>query len=347
MTKRNKLDNAAIAELLSREAEEASYPLQTALRRAARAAFLWPEEATDIAAAGRSLTQLPSVGPHLEKLLRAWLARPPKLGPVPEIRRGFITLPAARKILARHPFGKTRLRGDLQMHTVWSDGSGTVAAMAQGAAERGYEYIAITDHARALKIAGGIDERQLLEEGEEIKLVNAERNESLRVLWSVELNLNPRGEGDLEADVLRRLDIVIGAFHSSLRMTEDQTARYLAALKNPAVNILAHPRGRIFNYRVGLRADWPKVFELAAKLDKAVEIDCYPDRQDLDVELLKIARAAGVRISLGTDAHHPWQLMFIELGLAAAAKADIAPDRILNFLPRNKLLSWARKVRTI
>ena len=114
---------------------------------------------------------------------------------------------------------------------------------------------------------------------------------------------------------------MLGAFHSALRKTEDQTERYINALNLRGLHILGHPRGRIYNFRLGLQADWLKVFERAAKLGKAVEIDCYPDRQDLDVERLKLARKAGVRISLGTDSHHPWQLDFIQFGMAAAVLA--------------------------
>ena len=157
--------------------------------------------------------------------------------------------------------------------------------------------------------------------------------------------MNPRGEGDMEPRSLARLDLVIGAFHSSLRTKEDQTARYLAALRNPDIQILAHPLGRIYNYRLGLKADWPRVFAEAAKLNKAVEIDSYPDRQDLNVTLLRLAREAGVRISLGTDSHHPEQLEFIELGLAAAVKAKIPAERIVNFMPLPQLREWVQNVR--
>jgi DNA polymerase (family 10) len=125
----------------------------------------------------------------------------------------------------------------------------------------------------------------------------------------------------------------------------DQTPRYLAALRNRDIQVLGHPRGRIYNYRLGLKADWSRVFAEAAKVDKAVEIDCYPDRQDLNLSLLKLARVEGARVSLGTDAHHPWQLEFIELGLAAALKAKIPADRIINFLPLGNLKRWVAKVR--
>ena len=242
----------------------------------------------------------------------------------------------------------TKLRGDLQMHTRWSDGSGTVAEMADAAVNRSYDYIAITDHSKTLKIAGGIDERALKRQGMEIAKVNAALSKSaphVTVLRSIEMNLNPRGEGDMSPDSLRSLDLVLGSFHSALRTTEDQTERYLAALRNPHVHILGHPRGRIYNFRIGLQADWSRVFAEAVRLDKALEIDCYPDRQDLNVELLKIARDHGTRISLGTDAHHAWQLEFIDLGLAAALRAKIPADRILNFMPILELKGWAQSVR--
>ena len=144
---------------------------------------------------------------------------------------------------------------------------------------------------------------------------------------------------------LSPLDLVLGSFHSSLRTIEDQTQRYLAALSNPYIQILAHPRGRIYNYRIGLSADWPRVFAEASELDKALEIDCYPDRQDLNVGLLKVAREHGTRISIGTDAHHPWQLQFIELGLAAALKAKISSHQIINFMPISDLKNWVKQTR--
>jgi histidinol phosphatase-like PHP family hydrolase len=164
----------------------------------------------------------------------------------------------------------------------------------------------------------------------------------LRVLRAIEMNLSPAGEGDMDAAVLAGLDLVLGAFHSKLRLTDDQTDRYLAALRAPTWHVLAHPRGRIFNFRAGLRADWRRVFDAAAAADRAVEIDAYPDRQDLDVELLEIARASGVRISIGSDAHAPYQLRFAPLGSAAALAAGIPRERILNFMAREHLLTWSR-----
>ena len=230
------------------------------------------------------------------------------------------------------------------MHTTWSDGSGTVAQMAEAARERGYDYIAITDHSKGLKIAGGIDEADPRKQSAEIAKANvlmSRDSRKLKVLRSIEMNLNPRGEGDMDCRFLSKLDLVLGSFHSVLRVREDQTARYLAALLNPQIQILAHPQGRIYNYRLGLKADWPRVFAETAKLDKAVEIDCYPDRKDLNLSLLRLARTEGARISLGTDAHHPWQLGFIELGLGATLQAKIPAERIVNFMSISDLKRWA------
>jgi histidinol phosphatase-like PHP family hydrolase len=343
------LSNAQIAELLAREAEASNGILVRAFRRAARSAFLWPEEVVDLAAEKRPLTELRAVGPFIAKRIQRWIETPPPLAPrPPPLRRDFFALADARKLLNANPAWAKSLRGDLQMHTRWSDGSGTIGEMAEAARQRGYEYIAITDHSKGLKIAGGIDEVQLKEQSAEIARVNrsiATRRDHMRVLSSIELNLDPRGQGDMDSRALAKLDIVLGSFHSVLRKKEDQTERYLAALRNPHIQILGHPRGRIYNYRLGLKADWPRVFAEAARLDKAVEIDCYPDRQDLNLSLLKLARREDCRISLGTDAHHPWQLEFIDLGLAAALKSKIPAQRIINFMSILQLKEWVARVR--
>jgi DNA polymerase (family 10) len=341
------LSNAEIGELLAREAAASQDILNRAFRKAARSAFLWPEQASALHRNGIPLTTLKGIGPFIAERVQRWLDHPPPKKVIPPVlRRDFIALADARILLHRKATWARSLRGDLQMHTQWSDGSGTLAEMADAATARGYEYIGITDHSKGLKIAGGIDEAKLAEQGTEILALNrAQTHGTLTILRSLEMNLNPRGEGDMRPSALARLDLVLGSFHSSLRTADDQTRRYLAALRNPNIQILGHPRGRIYNYRLGLRADWPRVFAEAAKLDKAVEIDCYPDRQDLNLNLLRMARREGVRISLGTDAHHPPQLAFIELGLAAALLAKISPERIVNFLSLDQLRGWVKKVR--
>lgn len=346
-----RVTNSDVAEWLALQAEEAKAPmLAKAYRRASRSAFGWLEEVSAILKRGGSLTELNAVGPYLEKRIQEFVSGPVvRVRPSP-LRKNFLTISEARALLAKKPSWVTDYKGDLQMHTNWSDGSATVRDMADAAIERGYQYIGITDHTKGLKIAGGIDEASLQTQGEEIDVVNAAlQNEGkrFRVLKSAELNISPLGFSDMESDASRKLDIVVGSFHSALRKTEDQTERYVAALKNPDFDILGHPRGRIYNYRLGLKADWQKVFATAARFDKAVEIDSYPDRQDLDGSLLKIAKLEGCKIAIDTDAHHPWQLAFVELGLAAAIKAGIPQDKIVNFFPVDELLEWVKARRRL
>ena len=340
--------NSGIAELLATAAETAKQPLQKALRRASRRAFLWPEEAAQLVQEGRSLEEFSGVGPYLNKLISRWVQESVPVPETPEIRRGFFSITEAHAVLAAKPSWLREIKGDLQMHTQWSDGTGTIDEMAEAAFACAYEYIAITDHSKGLKIAGGMNEDQLREQAIEIARVNNDlkaKGQKLRVLRSIELNLDPSGNGDMDHSALSELDLVLGCFHSALRRKEDQTERYLSALRNPSIQILGHPRGRIYNFRLGLTADWPRVFDLAAELDKAVEIDSYPDRQDLSHDLVKLARKAGCRISLGTDSHGPPQLRFIEFGLASALSAGIKREQILNFMTAGELLAWSARVR--
>jgi histidinol phosphatase-like PHP family hydrolase len=341
------LDNAAIAELFAREAEHASGHLKQAFRRASRKALLWPDEACDLVLTRRSLTELDGIGLTLARRIHQWMEELPVVVDPPEIRSEFLTFAQARKILAQHTKWSAMLRGDLHMHTLWSDGSSSVAEMARAAEERGHRFIAITDHTKGLKIANGLNEQRLLEQGIEIDATNAalaSRGADLVILKSAEVNLSPIGQLDIDDFALTKLDLVIGSFHSALRRTEDQTDRYLAALRNKGIHVLGHPQTRIYNHREGLRADWSRVFAEAAHLDKAVEIDGYPDRQDLKMSLLRLARTEGVRISLGTDAHHPWQLAFMNFSLAAAQLIGFPKDQILNFMSTQELRSWATQI---
>ena len=343
------LRNSDIAELLALAAEDSKMPLQKALKRASRKALMWPEEAALILQEGRSLTELPTVGPTLNRIIHAWIEDPPSIPRPPEIRQHFLTATETQNVLAKKPDWAASVNGDLQMHTVWSDGSGCIEDMARAALDRGYQFIAITDHSKGLKIAGGINEQQLEQQAEEIRSVNAKlqaEGARFQVLRSIELNLSPAGDGDMEHACLQKVDVVLGCFHSALRRKEDQTERYLAGLRNPDIQILGHPRGRIYNFRPGLTADWEQVFAVAAELDKAVEIDGYPDRQDLSLDLLKLAKKSGCRISLGTDSHDSSQLRFMDYSLAAAIRAEISRDRILNFMSVDELRAWVEHVRS-
>jgi DNA polymerase (family 10) len=343
------LRNRDIAELLSREAkEDHSDQRRRALQRAARAAlWRWTEEAADLHAQGRSLAELALVGPWLAAIIGHWLEAPPPVEEPSPLRAGFLTLADARETLASHADWVRDYRGDLQMHTTWSDGAESLEVMVSTAIERGYEYVAVTDHSVGLPIARGMSEDKLREQWRAIDDLSVSLPQGFSVLRGLEMNLSPEGIGDMSDEVLRGVDVVLGAFHSRLRVTEDQTERYLRALANPNVNVLAHPRGRRYDVRFGLHADWERVARAAAERDIALEIDSWPDRQDLDVPSLRFVAEAGCRVAIDTDAHKPHELAFVEFGLAAAIRAGIRRDRVVNFLPRDELLAWSRASRGV
>ena len=304
---------------------------------------MWPEEAADLVARDRSLTELHNVGDKLAGRIKAWIEDPPEIDETPVLRRDFMTLAQARRLLAEHPEWPS-LRGDLQMHTVLSDGKASVAEMARTGIELGYEYIAITDHSKGLKIAGGADEAAFAAQGQEIDRVNQVVGEAsgFRVLKAMEMNIDANGEGDMDAHVFDLFDLVLGSFHSQLRTTDDQTPRYLAALDNEDIQIIGHPRGRKFNNRRGLIADWRTVLDAAAEAGKALEINSYPDRQDLSLEILEQAGPDNL-FSIGTDAHNPAEMQLFEYGLSQALAAGLSADRIVNFWSAERVLEWAAR----
>jgi histidinol phosphatase-like PHP family hydrolase len=343
------MTNADLAELLRRAAQdEQPDHRRRALDRAGRAALFWPDEVSALVGRDEDLTSLRAVGPWVASRIRQWLddgVEPPE---PEEIRRDFLTLARARVVLAESSGWAEGLQADLQMHTTWSDGATSLRTMAEAVGAAGYRFAAITDHSKSLRIARGMSEDELARQGVEIRALNRELRESgsdLQLLRSIEMDVFVDGSGDMDPAALQELDLVLGAFHTKLRDDSDQTERYLAALRNPDVHVLAHPRARKFGRRLGLTADWPRVFAEAAALDKALEIDASPDRQDLNVELLRIARDAGARVSIGTDAHQPAELAFMEFGLAAAILADVPKERILNFASREDVLAWTRGER--
>ncbi|HYH27576.1 MAG TPA: hypothetical protein VEA19_02235 [Actinomycetota bacterium] len=341
------LANLELAELLARASAQEDAPhRQRALRRASRHALMWPEEAHAVLEGGRSLTELRAVGPWVARILEGWMEAPPELPEPPALRSGFLSFAHALEVVRANP--DWVVRGDHQVHSTWSDGSLPVRGMVDQAAPYGYDRIAITDHSKGLPIARGMPEEKLARQAREIASVNADleaEGASIRVLHAIEMNLSPLGEGDMDPEALWNLDLVLGAFHSKLRTKEDQTERYVAALRNPDINVLAHPRGRRWDHRLGLGADWGRVFAEAAEQGVALEIDAYPDRQDLNVELLEVARESGCWISMGTDAHADWELQFMPMAVAAAILARVPRDRVLNLLPREQLVLWARQAR--
>jgi histidinol phosphatase-like PHP family hydrolase len=341
--------NIELAELLAQESEKQEGNKQKAARRASRHALSWPVEAEAVLADPEAkLTDLSSVGPWVARLIQEWLEEPQEVVVESALREDFQTLSSAKEIVAAEPGWKEELQGDLQMHSTYSDGSLSIQEMAMHALDLGYSYVAMTDHSKGLHIAGGMSEERLAEQGAEIDELNRYFEDSeieFKVLKALEMNLSITGDGDMEPDSLEPLDLILGSFHSQLRKKEDQTTRYIAGVRNPHVNVLGHPRGRQWNFRLGLIADWPRVFDVAAELDKAVEIDSHPNRQDLNRDLLELAREAGVRISIGTDAHYKHELHNIEIGLSAALSAGIERDRIINYMSADELADWARSTR--
>ena len=232
-------------------------------------------------------------------------------------------------------------RGDLQMHSVWSDGSQTLEEIAATAIARGYEYCAVTDHSYGLPIAGGVSMAQLAEQHREIDRLNRRHRRRFRMLKGIEANIRADGSIDMEPHELQRLDLVVAAPHSALRTTADQTARLVRAVATPGVHILGHPRGRMYGSRPGISADWKTVFEAAARGDVAVEIDGDPARQDIDFELARAALDAECLFALDSDAHGAADFSFVETAIAHARLAGVPAERVINCWPLTALVEWA------
>ncbi len=234
-------------------------------------------------------------------------------------------------------------RGDLQMHSTWSDGSESLAALVDGCLERGYSYCAVTDHSYGLPIAHGVSMADLRRQHREIDALNREHAGRFRMLKGIEANIRADGRVDMTLDERRSVEIVVASPHSGLRLSADQTERMVAAVTQPAVHILGHPRGRMFSSRPGITADWDAVFEAAAASRVAIEIDGDPSRQDLDFTLARRAVAAGCLIALDSDAHSPAQLTYADTALAHARLASVPKSRVINTWPLDRLLEWARE----
>ncbi|MEP6758912.1 MAG: hypothetical protein ABJB55_06935 [Actinomycetota bacterium] len=344
------LGNDAISELLLRAASQEEGHRRRALERAAKAAWTWEDEAARLTADGRSLTELRSVGPWVADLLERWFDEDPAVPEPDASRRGFLTTAHVRSILAEDPAWTSTPHGDLQVHSTDSDGALPLEQMADAAKQAGRVYIGCTDHSTSLKIANGMTPEEIEVQARRIEGRNeaeAAAGSSFRLLRSIEMDVFSDGSGDMEPEVLERLDLVLGAFHTKLRDPQDATERYLAALANPHVHVLAHPTTRMFGRRQGLIADWPRVFAEAARLGKAIELDATPRRQDLPVELATIAMAEGVRwFSMGSDAHDAPELGHLPIAMATASLAGIPRERILNYRPATDVVAWAAALRT-
>ncbi|WP_456411015.1 DNA polymerase/3'-5' exonuclease PolX [Oceanithermus sp.] len=239
-----------------------------------------------------------------------------------------------------------QIRGDLQVHSTWSDGKATLEGLARAAAARGYEYLAVTDHSPAVRVAGGVPQEKVAERIAAIRAVNEKTGGRPYLLAGAEVDILPDGSLDYPDEVLAQLEIVLVSVHAHFDLgREEQTRRLLRALENPYVHILAHPTARHLGKRGPIEADWEQIFERTRALGKAVEIDGYYARLDLPDTLARRAGELGLLLSLSTDAHATDHLRFMELAVGTAQRAWLGPDRILNTRNLKELQSWLEDVR--
>ena len=232
------------------------------------------------------------------------------------------------------------IKGDLHMHTDWSDGHNSLEEMALAAKNLGYQYIAITEHSGGRGIAHGLDVERLRKQIAEIRALN-ERLDGIRVFSGIEVDIRADGSLDLPHEVLSGLDIVIGAVHSAMNQSEERmTKRVLGAIENPDVDVIAHPTCRLLGEREPVAIDLEAIFKAAVKNNKVLEINAMPDRLDLnDVHTFR-ARELGIKLAIETDAHSVAHLGFMRFGVSVARRAWCEPQHILNALPLEELLAF-------
>jgi histidinol phosphatase-like PHP family hydrolase len=259
------------------------------------------------------------------------------------LRQNFLSRATVKAILGRRGSpSRANYRGDFQMHSVWSDGAEPLASIVDACLSRGHVCLGITDHSYGLPIAGGMTMAQAAQQHAEIDALNRQFKGRFRIFKGIEANIRQDGTVDMEPDELRQFEFVVASPHSLLRKTIDQTARMVGAVSQPAVSILGHPQGRRFNVRPGVSANWDRVFEVAAKRQVAIEIDGSWDRQDVHYELAARALEHGCIFALDSDAHSHPELDFIDIAIAHARLAGIPQERIVNYWPEKKFLTWAK-----
>ena len=223
------------------------------------------------------------------------------------------------------------IRGDLHCHTRASDGHESLRAMAEAGAERGYEYLAITDHSQHVAVAGGLDEARLSEQIERIERLNDELDGRIRVLKSTEVDILADGSLDLPDSILERLDLCVCSIHSKFDLSrEQQTERVLRAMDNPNFSILGHPRGRLIGKRDAYELDLERVLEAAAERGCFLEVNAQPKRLDLSDADCRLAKEMGVKVAISTDAHSSTNLDYIRFGVDQARRGWLEADDVIN-----------------
>lgn len=264
---------------------------------------------------------------------------------IPELREDRGEIEAALEDDLPEVVKLENIRGDLHVHSNFSDGVSSIEAMAKKAKALGYEYIAITDHSKSLKIARGLDEGRLREQIEKIKEINS-RNEGIRILTGIEVDILTDGSLDFDDDILKELDVVIASVHSGFKQDQKTlTSRIVNACHNPYVNIIAHPTGRLLGRRGPYDVDMDKVLEAAAKTGTVLEINSSPDRLDLNDVYVKRAMEMGIKIAINTDAHSTEALSDMIYGVWVARRGWLTADNIINTFPLEKLLKFLKVMK--
>ena len=264
----------------------------------------------------------------------------------PELREGQGEIEAALRKLPGLPklIEYKNIRGDLHCHSSWDGGRNTILEMAQAAQQRGYQYLGIADHTKFLRIERGLDERQLLRQRKEIEKLNAKFHK-FRILQGCEANILNDGSIDIKDEALAKLDFVIAGVHSNLKMTKEQmTRRLIRAMRNPHVDIISHPTGRLLQRRDEYQIDLDAVLKVAQETKTVLEINSFPERLDLKDVNIRRAKSLGIKMVINTDSHMKEQMRFIELGVAQARRGWAEKSDIINCWPLAKLLTFLKVI---
>lgn len=226
-----------------------------------------------------------------------------------------------------------QIRGDIHMHTTATDGKATLEEMAAAARDLGYEYIAITDHSKALAMANGLDEARVVAFARRVRALDRQ-DLGIRVFSGLECDIMKDGAMDISEDALAELDLVVGSVHNNMSMeSAEMTSRLLRALESPSLRVLGHPTGRLLLQREAFSFDFEKIVDEAVRRGVALEINSSPERLDLNAQMARSAKARGARFTISTDAHHPSHLLGMRYGVTTARRAWLGPSDILNTLP--------------
>lgn len=237
------------------------------------------------------------------------------------------------------------IRGDLQMHSTWSDGENTIREMAEACKARGYEYLSLTDHSQAVTVAGGLKPDRVRSQWEEIDVIRGELA-GIRLFRSLEVDILKDGSLDMPDEILEGLDLVLISVHSFMNMGKtEMTDRVIRGMQHPEVDILAHPTGRILNRRKPFALDVEEILRAAAELDVAVELNAHPERLDLHEGHLRRAKELGVRVAINTDAHSARDLGLIRYGVDQARRGWLEASDVLNTLSLERFQAWVDRRR--